>query len=111
MSPETNFTIGDFEDLDLLQGTVSGYAPVGQGPRHFTTYVRRSHAERFNVNQAPDDNVRSLTTNGTVGANLDWRWTVPLGQRRVLAPDSAPTRRPTGSTSSSSPRARRTPPT
>jgi outer membrane receptor protein involved in Fe transport len=41
--------------------------------------VRRSHAERFNVNQAPDDNVRSLTTNGTAGANLDWRWTVPLG--------------------------------
>jgi iron complex outermembrane recepter protein len=78
-SPGTNFTTGDFEDLDLLQGTVSGYAPVGKGLGTFTTYVRRSHAERFNVNQAPDDNVRSLTTNGTAGANLDWRWTVPLG--------------------------------
>ena len=78
-SPEANFTTGDFEDLDLLQGTVSGYAPVGKGLGTFTSYVRRSHAERFNVNQAPDDNVRSLTTNGTVGANLDWRWTVPLG--------------------------------
>ena len=30
-------------------------------------YGWRSTAERFNVNQAPDDNVRSLTTNGTVG--------------------------------------------
>src|SRR6185295_13983037 len=30
-SPETNFTVGDFEDLDLLQGAVSGYAPVGPG--------------------------------------------------------------------------------
>jgi iron complex outermembrane recepter protein len=79
VSPGTNFTTGDFEDLDLLQGTVSGYAPVGKGLGSFTSYVRRSHAERFNVNQAPDDNVRSLTTNGTVGANLDWRWTVPLG--------------------------------
>jgi iron complex outermembrane recepter protein len=79
-SPGTNFTTGDFEDLDLLQGTVSGYAPVGKGLGTFTTYVRRSHAERFNVNQAPDDNVRSLTTNGTAGANLDWRWTVPLGR-------------------------------
>jgi iron complex outermembrane receptor protein len=78
-SPGTNFTTGDFEDLDLLQGTVSGYAPVAKGLGTFTTYVRRSHAERFNVNQAPDDNVRSLTTNGTAGANLDWRWTVPLG--------------------------------
>ena len=78
-SPGTNFTTGDFEDIDLLQGSVSGYAPVGKGLGTFTTYVRRSHAERFNVNQAPDDNVRSLTTNGTAGANLDWRWTVPLG--------------------------------
>jgi outer membrane receptor protein involved in Fe transport len=42
-------------------------------------YLRRSHAERFNVNQAPDDNVRSFTTNGTLGANLDWRRTTPLG--------------------------------
>ena len=77
-SPEVNFTVGDFEDLDLLQGNVSGYAPVGPGRGTFTTYLRRSHAERFNVNQAPDDNVRSITTNGTLGGNLDWRWTRPL---------------------------------
>jgi iron complex outermembrane recepter protein len=79
VAPETNFTVGDFEDLDLQQGSVSGYAPVGPGRGAFTTYVRRSHAERFNVNQAPDDNVRSLTTNGTLGANLDWRWSRPAG--------------------------------
>lgn len=83
-SPETNFTVGDFEDLDLLQGTVSGYGPVGPGRGTFTAYVRRSHAERFNVNQAPDDNVRSETTNGTIGANVDWRWSRPLG-RGVLS--------------------------
>jgi iron complex outermembrane recepter protein len=77
--PSINFTTGDFEDLNLLQGTVSGYAPVGPGRGTFTAYVRRSHAERFNVNQAPDDNVRSLTTNGTVGANADWRWSRGLG--------------------------------
>jgi len=80
IAPETNFTEGDFEDLDLLQGTVTGYAPVGPGRGSFTTYLRRSHAERFNVNQAPDDNIRSITTNGTLGANLDWRWTRPLTQ-------------------------------
>jgi iron complex outermembrane recepter protein len=56
---------------------VSGYAPIGRSRASFTTYVRRSHAERFNVNQAPDDNVRSFTTNGTVGGNLDWRLTTP----------------------------------
>jgi Outer membrane receptor proteins, mostly Fe transport len=78
-SPETNFTVGDFEDLDLQQGTVTGYGPVGPGSGSFTAYLRRSHAERFNVNQAPDDNVRSITTNGTLGANADWRWTRGLG--------------------------------
>jgi iron complex outermembrane recepter protein len=79
-SPETNFTVGDFDDLNLLQSAVTGYAPVGPGRGAFTAYVRRSHAERFNVNQAPDNNVRSLTTNGTAGANLDWRWSTPLGK-------------------------------
>ena len=39
--------------------------------------MRRTHAERFNVNQAPDNNVRSFTANGTVGGNLDWRYTRP----------------------------------
>src|SRR4051794_615297 len=76
-SPQTNFTGGDFEDLNQLQGSVSGYAPLGNGRGSFTAYVRRSHAERFNVNQAPDNNVRSFTNNRTIGGNLDWRWTKP----------------------------------
>src|SRR3954471_19882491 len=75
VAPRTNFTVGDFEDLNQLQASVSGYAPVGSSRAAFTGYARRSHAERFNVNQAPDNNVRSFTTNGTVGGNLDWRWT------------------------------------
>ena len=79
VSPATNFTIGDFEHLDLQQANVSGYAPVGPGRGTGTLYLRRSHAERFNVNQAPDDNVRSLTTNGSLGTNLDWRWTGEAG--------------------------------
>jgi iron complex outermembrane receptor protein len=76
-SPQTNFTVGDFEDLNQLQASVSGYAPIGNSRGSFTAYVRRSHAERFNVNQAPDNNVRSFTNNRTVGGNLDWRWTKP----------------------------------
>jgi iron complex outermembrane recepter protein len=77
VSPRTNFTIGDFEDLNQLQTSVSGYAPLGSVRGSFTAYGRRSHAERFNVNQAPDNNVRSFTTNGTVGGNFDLRWTKP----------------------------------
>jgi outer membrane receptor protein involved in Fe transport len=77
LSPRTNFTVGDFEDLDQLQTSVSGYTTLGASHGSFTAYVRRTHAERFNVNQAPDDNVRSFTTNRTLGGNLDWRWTRP----------------------------------
>ena len=76
-SPRTNFTAGDFEDLNQLQASLSGYAPLGGTRGAFTAYVRRTRAERFNVNQAPDDNVRSFTANRTLGGNLDWRWTTP----------------------------------
>lgn len=76
-SPRTNFTIGDFEDLNQLQASVSGYTPIGNTRGAFTAYGRRTRAERFNVNQAPDNNVRSFTANGTLGGNLDWRWTTP----------------------------------
>jgi iron complex outermembrane recepter protein len=76
-SPRTNFTVGDFEDLNQLQASLSGYAPLGRTRGSFTAYIKRTHAERFNVNQAPDDNVRSFTNNRTLGGNLDWRWTKP----------------------------------
>ena len=76
-APETNFTIGDFEDLSQLQASMSGYTRLGQSRGAFTVYARRTTAERFNVNQAPDNNVRSFTHNGTLGGNLDWRWTQP----------------------------------
>jgi len=76
-SPSTNFTIGDFDDLNQLQASVNGYTTLGSSRGSFTAYVRRSHAERFNVNQAPDNNVRSFTNNRTLGGNLDWRWTRP----------------------------------
>jgi iron complex outermembrane recepter protein len=76
-SPRTNFTAGDFEDLNQLQASLSGYAPLGRTRGAFTAYIRRTRAERFNVNQAPDDNVRSFTANRTLGGNLDWRWSMP----------------------------------
>jgi outer membrane receptor protein involved in Fe transport len=76
-APKTNFTVGDFEDLNQLQGSVSAYTPLGNSRGAFTAYVRRTNAERFNVNQAPDNNVRSFTANSTVGGNLDWRYTKP----------------------------------
>jgi len=72
-APQTNFTVGDFDDLDLLQLAASGYAPAGPGRGSVTAYVRRHRAERFNVNQVPDPDVRSRTRARTLGANADWR--------------------------------------
>jgi len=77
--PQTNFTIGDFEDLDILQAAAHGFILAGSSRFNFGLYHRRTNAERFNVNQAPDDNVRSFTNNRTVGGSADWRWATPVG--------------------------------
>jgi outer membrane receptor protein involved in Fe transport len=44
-------------------------------------YLRRSVAERLNVNQPPDASVRSLTNNGTLGVTADWRWSADARSR------------------------------
>lgn len=79
-SPQINFTAGDFDNLDAQQLALSGYTPVGTGHASLTAYFRRSGGERFNVNQAPDPNVRGLTTNYTTGGTADWRWPVATGR-------------------------------
>lgn len=78
-SPRMNFTAGDFEDLDAQQLSLSGYAPTASGQGTLTVFARRSSAERFNVNQAPDPDVRSRTSNFTVGGTADWRRTLDVG--------------------------------
>lgn len=80
VDPQVNFTPGDVDNLGVLQASATGYVPVGPGRGSLTLYGRRSTAERFNVNQPPDDDVRSNTTNGTLGLNADWRWQKPVGK-------------------------------
>ena len=75
----TNFTAGDFEDLNAQQLAVSGFASAGASRASFTVHARRSDAERYNVNQAPDDNVRSHSRSYTAGITADWRTSRPLG--------------------------------
>jgi len=79
VSPRTNFTPGDVDNLDAAQLSAQGHAPVAHGDGALTLYVRQSNANRFNVNQAPDPNVRALTSNGTLGATADWRRSLALG--------------------------------
>ena len=58
--PRVNFTAGDFEAIELQQVSASGYRPLLGGRGSLTTYVRRTHGERFNVNQPPEEDVRSF---------------------------------------------------
>jgi outer membrane receptor protein involved in Fe transport len=74
LSPRANFTPGDFEALSAQQLTLSGYRPLGGARTTLTAYLRRSVAERLNVNQPPDASVRNFTGNGTLGLAADWRW-------------------------------------
>jgi len=75
---KVNFTAGDFEALQLQQLTLSGYHPAFGGQGSATTYFRRTDAERFNVNQPPESDVRSLSENTTVGGAVDWSRRLPL---------------------------------
>jgi outer membrane receptor protein involved in Fe transport len=72
-SPQMNFTPGDFEDLSSQQLSLNGRRSFWSGEFSLTAFGRHSDAERFNVNQAPDPNVRGRTRNYTAGATIDWR--------------------------------------
>ena len=49
-----------------------GHAPVGTGRGSFRAYFRGHDAERFNVSQPADPDVRSFSRNRSLGANADW---------------------------------------
>lgn len=79
--PTVNFTAGDFEALELQQATISGHRPLFSGLAALTLFYRRMNAERFNVNQAPEPDVRSVSESGTIGGTGDWRRTLALDGR------------------------------
>jgi len=78
--PSANFTTGDFENINQLQLSLSGYHAVGPGRLEFRSYFQRNNAERFNVNQAPDPDVRSRSENRSLGGTVDYRWEHSLGK-------------------------------
>jgi len=71
--PESNLSAADFEDLAQLHAALSGYRQLGPGRGSFNVYYRQNDAERFNVNQPGDPDVRSFSDNRTTGANADYR--------------------------------------
>jgi iron complex outermembrane receptor protein len=80
VDPSRNFTVGDFDDLDILQGAAQAFVITGTSRFNFSLYYRRTNAERYNVNQAPDNNVRSFTNNRSAGGRVDWRWATSAGR-------------------------------
>lgn len=86
-SPQTNFTPGDFEDLNAQQLSLSANGQPAGGSGSLTLFVRHSGAERFNVNQMPDPNVRGLTADYSVGGTADWRrvFAISLGSLALRA--------------------------
>ncbi|HEU4566013.1 MAG TPA: TonB-dependent receptor [Gemmatimonadaceae bacterium] len=77
--PDSNFTVGDFEDLDQIHLAAHGWAAIGRGRASARLWFRRHTAERFNVNQIEDPDVRSFSNNRTLGAAADWRLTTLFG--------------------------------
>ena len=77
-APDSNLSAGDFEDLEQLHAALAAYAALGGGIASFNLYARRHDAERFNVNQQDDPDVRGFSRNRIVGAAADWRTTSAL---------------------------------
>lgn len=81
--PDSNLTSGDFEDLRQLHIAAFGWRELNRGRVSLGLWLRAHDAERFNVNQATDPDVRSFSENRTLGANFEWRSTWPVGRSFV----------------------------
>jgi outer membrane receptor protein involved in Fe transport len=79
VNPDSNLSAFDFEDLEQWHFALSGYSQVGAGRGSARVYYRRNDAERFNVNQINDPDVRAFSENRTLGASADWSYAAPVG--------------------------------
>jgi outer membrane receptor protein involved in Fe transport len=77
--PDSNLSAGDFEALRQLHVAAHGYAQLAGGRGSARAWLRRHTAERFNVNQIDDPDVRGFSRNRTLGASLDWERARALG--------------------------------
>ena len=77
--PDSNLSAGDFEDLRQYHLAAHGYARLGGGRGSARAWFRRHTAERFNVNQIDDPDVRGFSRNRTLGASVDWELARALG--------------------------------
>lgn len=71
--PDSNLSSGDFEDTDQVHIALSGQGHVASGQGGVAVFFRQHNAERFNVNQAADPDVRNFSANKSLGISADWR--------------------------------------
>lgn len=81
--PDSNLSAGDFEDLRQLHVSADGYVPLAGGRATLRTFVRLHDAERFNVNQIDDPDVRGFSENRSAGLHADWTRVIPTGSGAV----------------------------
>lgn len=72
LDPDSNLTAGDFEHLRQLNLSAAGYLNLLGGRASARLFGRIGDAERFNVNQQADPDVRGFTDSRTAGVDLDW---------------------------------------
>jgi outer membrane cobalamin receptor len=77
--PDSNLSAGDFEDLSQLHVAATGYVRVAGGRGSLSMWLRRHRAERFNVNQQDDPDVRGFSRSRTLGVAADWQQRRPVG--------------------------------
>jgi outer membrane cobalamin receptor len=81
--PDSNLSSGDFEDTDQVHIAVSGQDEIATGHGSAVLFLRQHNAERFNVNQAGDPDVRNFSANKTLGLSADWRTQRAVGNHAV----------------------------
>jgi hypothetical protein len=81
--PDSNLSSGDFEDTDQVHIALSGQGHVASGHGAVAVFFRQHNAERFNVNQAADPDVRNFSANKSLGSSADWRARRKVGNGAV----------------------------
>lgn len=81
--PDSNLTAGDFELLDQLHLALSGHRGSARQRVTATAYARRHDAQRFNVNQVNDPDVRGFSRNATAGVTSQWHVRRERGETRL----------------------------
>jgi iron complex outermembrane receptor protein len=80
VKPDSNLSAEDFEDIAQVHVALSGHRSMRGGLGSAAVWARQSDAERFNVNQETDPDVRSFSNNRSVGTSADWRAGHTLGR-------------------------------